>query len=113
MAQADTIVVSTEDLVESPEDPFSQAAELRNFAGSKPIVVVTLGTEGYLLDDPAQDRVVASVPRRVVSGVSAVGAGDTFGAGLAVNLARGATPLAAADLATERVISVLEARRPD
>ncbi len=113
IAEADAIVVSTEDLVESPGDPFSQAAELRNLAGSRPIVVVTLGTEGYLLDDPAQDRVVASVPRRVVSGVSAVGAGDTFGAGLAVNLARGATPLAAADLATARVISVLEARRPD
>ncbi len=74
-------------------------------------MVVTLGTEGYLLDDPAQDRVVASVPRRVVTGVSAVGAGDTFGAALAVNLARGASPIAAADAATDRVISVLEQRR--
>ncbi|MDQ3690364.1 MAG: PfkB family carbohydrate kinase [Chloroflexota bacterium] len=112
IAGADAIVVSTEDLVEAPGDPFTQAAELRQLAGSGPIVVLTLGTEGYLLDDADQDRVVASVPRRIVSGVSAVGAGDTFGAGLAVNLARGATPLTAADLATDRVISVLESRRP-
>lgn len=111
VAEADAIVVSTEDLIEAQDDPFAQAATLRRRAGSKPIIVVTLGTEGYLLDDPAQDRVVASVPRRVVTGVSAVGAGDTFGAGLAVNLARGATAVAAADLATDRVISVLEARR--
>jgi len=112
IGEADAIVVSTEDLVEAPGDPFAQAAALRQRAGSRPIIVVTLGTEGYLLDDPAQDRVVASVPRRVVTGVSAVGAGDTFGAALAVNLARGGAPVAAADLATDRVISVLEARRP-
>lgn len=111
IAGADAIVVSTEDLIEAPTDPFAQAAELRHLAGRGPIIVVTLGTEGYLLDDPTQDRVVASVPRRVVTGVSAVGAGDTFGAGLAVNLARGVAPVAAADLATDRVISVLEARR--
>ena len=111
IAGADAIVVSTEDLVEAPGDPFAQAAELRRRAGAKPIIVVTLGTEGYLLDDPAHDRVIASVPRQVVTGVSAVGAGDTFGAGLAVNLARGAAPVAAADLATELVIAMLEARR--
>lgn len=108
---ADVIVVSTEDLVDAAGDPFAQAAELRAVLGPKPIVVVTLGIEGYLLDDPAADRVVATVPRRVVTGVSAVGAGDTFGAGLAVNLARGVAPVAAADLATDRVISVLESRR--
>ena len=111
IADADVIVVSTEDLVEAPGDPFAQAAELRRRAGSKPILVVTLGTEGYLLDDPARDRVIASVPRRVVTGVSANGAGDTFGAALAVNLGRGVAPVEAADLATERVISVLEGRR--
>ena len=110
-AQADAIVVSTEDLTEAPGDPFRQAAELREHVGPRPIVVVTLGTEGYLLDDPAADRVIASVPRRVVTGVSAVGAGDTFGAALALNMARGAEPRAAADLATDRVIAMLDARR--
>jgi len=111
MAQADTIVVSTEDLVEAPGDPFTQAAELRRRAGPEPILVLTLGTEGYLLDDPALDRIIASVPRRIVTGVSANGAGDTFGAGLAINLARGVMPAEAADLATEVVIRMLEARR--
>jgi sugar/nucleoside kinase (ribokinase family) len=72
---------------------------------------VTLGADGYLLDDPGLDRVLASVPRRVVSGVPAVGAGDTFGASLAVHLARGARAAAAADLATEACIAMLEARR--
>ncbi|MBA2632250.1 MAG: D-beta-D-heptose 1-phosphate adenosyltransferase, partial [Chloroflexi bacterium] len=72
--------------------------------------LVTLGTEGYLLDDPALDRVVASVPRRVVTGVPAVGAGDTFGASLAVHLARGARARVAADRATDAVIAMLESR---
>lgn len=111
VAQAETIVVSTEDLVEEPGDPFGQAARLRSTVGPGPIIVVTLGTEGYLLDDPSLDRVVASVPRRVVTGVPMVGAGDTFGAALAVNLVRGMTAQQAADRATDRVIAVLEGRR--
>ena len=113
IARADAIVVSTEDLTEAPGDPFRQAVELRQRVGTGPIVVVTLGPEGYLLDDPDADRVIASMPRRVVTGVYAVGAGDTFGAALAVNLARGVEARAAADLATDRVIAMLEARRRD
>ena len=111
IGRADAVVVSTEDLTEAPGDPFRQAAELRQHVGPRPIVVVTLGTEGYLLDDPAADRLVASVPRRVVTGVSANGAGDTFGAALALSLARDADAQAAADLATEHVIAMLDARR--
>ena len=112
-ARADAIVVSSEDLIEAPGDPFRQAAELRRRVGPRPIVVVTLGPEGYLLDDPAADRVTASVPRRVVTEVSANGAGDTFGASLALSLARGADAHVAANLATDRVIAMLEARRRD
>jgi sugar/nucleoside kinase (ribokinase family) len=111
LTEADAIVVSTEDLVESPGDPFAQAAALRRHAGQRPLVLVTLGVEGYLLDDPGLDRVLASVPRRVVTGVPAVGAGDTFGAALAVHLACGAAAAAAADQATEAVIAMLESRR--
>lgn len=109
--QADAIVVSTEDLVADPGDPFTQAAAVRERLGPRPLLVLTMGVEGYLLDDPAADRVVASVPRRVVGGVPAVGAGDTFGAALAVHLAAGADPASAAAAATDRVIAVLEARR--
>jgi sugar/nucleoside kinase (ribokinase family) len=111
LATADAIVVSTEDLLADPGDPFTQAAAVRQRLGPTPLLVLTMGADGYLLDDPAADRVVASVPRRVVAGVPAVGAGDTFGAALAIHLAAGATPAIAAAAATDRVIAVLEARR--
>jgi sugar/nucleoside kinase (ribokinase family) len=107
---ADAVVVSTEDLVADPADPFTQAVAVRAHLGPRPILVLTLGADGYLLDDPATDRVVASVPRRVVLGVPAVGAGDTFGAALAIHLARGDDAATAAAAATDRVIAVLEAR---
>ena len=64
---ADAVVVSTEDLTEAPGNPFAQAAELRARIGPRPLLVVTLGAEGYLLDDPAADHLVASMPRRVGS----------------------------------------------
>jgi sugar/nucleoside kinase (ribokinase family) len=110
-SRADAIVVSTEDLAEAPEDPFAQAAALRARLGPGPVLVLTLGTEGYLLDDPATDRLVATMPRVVVEGVPTVGAGDTFGAALAVHLSRGDDVTAAARAATERVIQVLDGRR--
>ena len=86
-------------------------AFLHQGLGPGPLLVLTLGSEGYLLDDPTADRVDASVPRRVVEGVPMVGAGDTFGATLAVQLGAGATPAAAAVAATDAVIRMLEARR--
>lgn len=107
---ADAIVVSTEDLAEAPEDPFVQAAALRARLGDGPVLVLTLGPHGYLLDDPAVPRVVASVPRRVVENVPMVGAGDTFGAVLALELARGVGPSSAAIAATDGVIRMLEDR---
>jgi sugar/nucleoside kinase (ribokinase family) len=110
-AKADAIVVSTEDLAEAPEDPFAQAAALRARLGPGPVLVLTLGTAGYLLDDPAADRLVATMPRVVVEGVPSVGAGDTFGAALAVHLSRGDDVTDAARAATERVIRVLDDRR--
>jgi sugar/nucleoside kinase (ribokinase family) len=108
----DLVVVSIEDLAEGvAEDPFAMGATLRSRIGPRPVLVVTLGTEGYLLDDPRADRITAVVPRRVVRGVPTVGAGDTFGVVMALRLAAGATPAAAADSATDAVISLLESRR--
>lgn len=109
--EADAIVLSTEDLADGIGDPFTQAARLRHHLGRAPLLVLTLGSEGYLLDDPAADNIVASVPRAVVTDVPMVGAGDTFGATLALHLARGESTIAAAEAATERVIAVLESRR--
>ena len=111
LSTADAIVVSTEDFAAEASDPFARAAALRARVGPGPILVLTLAAEGYLLDDPAADRVVASVPRTIVSGVPAVGAGDTFGAALAIHLGERDAPTVAAEAATERVIAVLEARR--
>ena len=108
---ADAIVVSTEDLAEAPTDPFGQARELRARIGPSPLLIVTLGDRGHLLDDPAADRIAATMPRRVIEGVPSVGAGDTFGAALALRLAAGDAPAVAADAATECVIHMLESRR--
>lgn len=108
--QADAVVLSVEDLGGEPADPFAQAAALRQRLGPGPILVLTLGTEGWVLDDPAADRIVAAVPRRVVSGAPTVGAGDSFGAAMALHLAAGEPPLAAAEAGTERVIALLESR---
>jgi hypothetical protein len=110
-ATGDLVVVSTEDLADGADDPFGQARALRTHLGSRPVLVVTLGTDGYLLDDPAADRIVAAVPRRVVRGVPTVGAGDTFGAVMALRLARGASPREAADAGSDAVIALFESRR--
>lgn len=110
-AEADAVVLSTEDLAGPATDPFIEAADMRRRLGPRPILLLTLGTEGYVLDDPALDRVLASVPRTVVTGVPTVGAGDTFGAALAVHLGRGDDASMAARAASERVISVFESRR--
>lgn len=107
----DLVVVSTEDLADGLDDPFGQARALRARIGERPVLVVTLGTDGYLLDDPRADRMVATVPRRVVEGAPTVGAGDTFGAVMALRLAAGASPGEAADAGTDAVIALLESRR--
>jgi sugar/nucleoside kinase (ribokinase family) len=111
LGTAAAVVVSIEDVAESPEDPRVELARLRQRLGSQPVIVLTLGAEGYLLDDPAVGAVVASEPRRIVGGVSMVGAGDTFGVALAVQLGRGKSAADAAAAATDRVIGVLEGRR--
>jgi sugar/nucleoside kinase (ribokinase family) len=110
-AMADAIVVSTEDLADAPGDPFDAVAAVRSRIGPRPLLVLTRGVQGYLLDDPAAAQVVAGVPGRRVEGVSTVGAGDTFGVTLALQLAAGAEPAAAAIAATERVVRLLEGRR--
>ena len=110
-ALADAVVLSTEDLSESPDDPFAQSVALRRRLGTRPVIVLTLGVQGYLLDDPAADQIIAAVPRRIVEGVPTVGAGDTFGVIFAIHLARGAGAVGAAHAASEGVIRLFESRR--
>ncbi len=109
-AGGDLVVVSNEDLAEAPDDPFALAAALRPRIGPRPVLVVTLGPEGYLLDDPRADRIMATMPRRVVRDVPTVGAGDTFGVVMALRLASGVDAAAAADAGTDAVIALLESR---
>jgi sugar/nucleoside kinase (ribokinase family) len=112
LAWADAVVVSREDLPPLGNgDPLALADALRARIGRRPVLIVTEGVDGYLLDDPSSTRPVACAPRRVVTGVATVGAGDTFGVVFAIELARGATPLAAAEAAADGVIRMLEARR--
>jgi sugar/nucleoside kinase (ribokinase family) len=109
---ADAIVVSTEDLADDHGDRIDGTARLRERLGPRPVIVLTLGAGGFLLDDPAAERAVRSAPGRVVEGVSTVGAGDTFGVAFATRLAQGDDAAVAASAATDRVIRMLESRRP-
>jgi sugar/nucleoside kinase (ribokinase family) len=111
LASVDAVVVSREDFADADASPAMLGAALRARLGTQPVLIVTDGIDGYLLDDPQAGEPVAYAPRRVVAGVSTVGAGDTFGAVFALHVARGATPLAAAEEAAEGVIHMLEARR--
>jgi sugar/nucleoside kinase (ribokinase family) len=111
LARCRALVASTEDLEAHGGDPFRQAAALREAIGPQPVLVLTLGADGFLLDDPDRARVVASVPRRVVSGVPTVGAGDVFGTAMAFELGHGGGPLEAAEAAAEAVVRVLLDRR--
>jgi sugar/nucleoside kinase (ribokinase family) len=108
---ADAIIVSAEDVAESPGDPLVEAAALRERLGPHPVLVLTLGAHGYLLDDPAAGQAVIA-PSRIVEGVSMVGAGDTFGVALTIQLTQGLDAASAATAATDRVIRMLESRRP-
>jgi sugar/nucleoside kinase (ribokinase family) len=107
LARCRALVASTEDLEAHGGDPFRQAAALRAAMGPDPVLLLTLGADGFLLDDPARARIVASVPRRVVTGVPTVGAGDVFGTALADELGRGRAPLEAAEGAAEAVVRML------
>jgi sugar/nucleoside kinase (ribokinase family) len=109
-ATASAVVVSSEDLADAPGDPAAKVDRLRERLGPGPIIVLTRGAKGYLLDDPAAGRVASGAPR-VVEEVSTVGAGDTFGVTLAIHLGRGAPAGVAATAATDAVIRLLESRR--
>lgn len=111
LGATDAVIASTEDLVAVADEPLAQLAALRSAVGARPVAVLTLGTDGYLLDDPAVDRITASYPRRVITGVPTVGAGDIFGAAMAAHLGRDASPSEAAAAAAEAVIRTLEQRR--
>ncbi len=89
------LVASEEDLAAVAPDARGAISAVRDWAGARPVLVVTRGQAGALLDLPGGGQ--AAVPATVaVSGVSTVGAGDAFAALFAAGLGRGTDPLAAA-----------------
>jgi 6-phosphofructokinase 2 len=76
---------------------YANAAHARIVAGQTEWVAVTLGTEGALLVSAEGAHFLPAVP---VETRSAVGAGDSFLAGLVLGLVRGQSPLDAFRLAT-------------
>jgi sugar/nucleoside kinase (ribokinase family) len=89
------LVASDEDLASVAPEARGAVTALRYRLGPHPILLVTSGQSGALLDLP--DGRSATVPASVaVSGVSTIGAGDAFAALFAVGLGRGIDPLVAA-----------------
>jgi sugar/nucleoside kinase (ribokinase family) len=91
----DALVASHEDLAALARDPGDALTLLRRWAGATPVLVVTLGEEGAIVDLPGRARIPVPVPE-VVHQVPTVGAGDAFAALFAARLGRGVDALDAA-----------------
>ena len=106
----DLLVASDEDLVIEGADAVERLAALRRWSGPRPELVVTVGVDGAWLD--GADAGVLHIPAaRRLTGIATVGAGDAFGAVVAVDRARGVTLEAAARHAAAAVADLLELRR--
>lgn len=104
----DVLIASTEDLEAVAAEPDAQLDRLRDRFGPTPRLVVTDGSAGTWLDDGGNR--VRVVPPVTVMARHSVGAGDAFAALIAAELARGTALRAAAELATEAVIRILQSR---
>ena len=103
------LVASDEDLAAGPPDASRAMTALRDWAGGDPVLAVTAGEAGVLLDLPVGGRALVPAPI-IVTGVSTVGAGDAFAALFAVGLGRGIDPVGAARQAAAGVSRWLTAR---
>jgi sugar/nucleoside kinase (ribokinase family) len=104
----DTLIASREDLRAVAGSPDAQLDGLRARFGSTPRLVVTDGAAGAWLDDGGSRTRI--VPRVTVRAAHTVGAGDAFAALITAELARGTALRPAAELATERVVRLLQSR---
>lgn len=105
----DALVASDEDLAAVAPDPGEALTAMRRWAGPRPILVVTIGEAGALLDEPRHGRL--SLPASdVVHLVPTVGAGDRFAALFAAKLGRGADAVDALHDAARGVSRWLAAR---
>jgi sugar/nucleoside kinase (ribokinase family) len=106
----DLLVASEEDLAAVASDPLVQLGELRATFGPRPVLALTRGPRGALIDAAGLPR-LEIVPDHVISGTPMTGAGDAFAAVLTASLAAG-TPLRnAAEVATAAAVGYLDRRR--
>jgi len=106
----DLLVASEEDLAAVASDALVQLAHLRAAVGPRPVLALTRGARGSLIDAPGRQRFEV-VPDHVVFGTPMTGAGDAFAAVLTASLAAG-TPLErAVEAATKAAVAYLDGRR--
>jgi sugar/nucleoside kinase (ribokinase family) len=96
------LVASHEDLAAMAGDASRAITALRNWAGPYPVLAVTAGEAGVLLDLPGGGRTSVPAPV-VVTGVPTVGAGDALAALFAAALGLGTDPVVAAGSAAAGV----------
>ncbi len=96
------LVASHEDLAAEAPHASGALAVLRDWAGPGPVLIVTAGAAGVLLDVPGRGRVSVPAPR-LVDEVPTVGAGDAFAALFAARIGRGLGPVVSAQKAAAGV----------
>jgi sugar/nucleoside kinase (ribokinase family) len=109
LAAMDLLVASDEDLAAIGADPDHRLDALRAQFGPRPLLVVTTGERGVLLDDPADGRRHLAAGERV-EGVSTIGAGDALAGLLAAGLGARMRPLAALTAAQAGTVTYLRSR---
>jgi len=103
------LVASEEDLAEAGPDPETQLHTLRATFGQQPGLAVTVGVDGAWID--AAGRRVHVPVTEEVRGVSTVGAGDAFAAGILLALGSGSNLAAAARAGADLASRFLRARQ--
>ncbi|MGZ8563736.1 MAG: PfkB family carbohydrate kinase, partial [Candidatus Limnocylindria bacterium] len=109
LGELDALVASNEDLARVAPRPREQLEGLRAHLGPRPLLVVTAGSDGAWLDDPANGIRHLPVARRLAEAPT-IGAGDAFAGLLALGLAHGRDLLAATSAAMSGAVDYLASR---
>ena len=106
LAACDLLVASSEDLAAVAREPAEQLDELRRHVGRQPILALTRGAAGSILEDPDGGRLTVLPSRLPVRGAT-IGAGDAFASLLVAHLAAGTPIPAAAEAASAAAAAYL------
>ncbi len=107
LASADLLVASEVDLSAVASEPIAQLAALRAWFGVRPILAVTLGARGALVEPPHGRRLIV-LPARVIENASTTGAGDAFAAVLTASLGAGAGLSPSVNAATAAAVAYID-----